>query len=70
MRAGHQGREGGRKKREQENYIIKFGVSEMERIEFGVHEIKGRNTSFLENCPTEIFAQGGQSHIYNTVDCL
>lgn len=63
MREGE--REGGG--REQENWIIKVRMSEMVRIEFGVHELKGHSTSFPGTCPTEIFAQGGQSDIYKNV---
>lgn len=39
----------------------------MGKIRFGVHEIKGHCTSLPRNCPTEIFAQGGQSDIYRNV---
>lgn len=63
MREG--GREGG--EREQENWIIKFRMSEMVRIGFGVHELKGHSTSFPGTCPTEIFAHGGQSDMYKNV---
>lgn len=42
-------------------------MSEMGKIRFGVHEIKGHSISLPRNCPTEIFAQGGQSDIYRNV---
>lgn len=56
-------RRGGKEEGKKTGKLIKFRMSNMGRIMFGVHKTKIHNTLLPWNYPTEIFAQGGQRDI-------